>query len=426
MPKSRRPKPLYHRGGFRLDPPRSGRTTFEITWYDVASGRERTVSAGASEIEEAKAALDRKYLEITQGRDVCHACGRPFEPTEERSKLVTAAIELYLHNAEEKTSYPAIAARLDHVVNFIGTLDSPAVYCRDIDERWIRRFRAWAAEQPIVSSSGRVLERARTPSTIENSVLQLAAAITHNGERPHFKPIPPKEVNRTPRYRADVAKLAQMFRYCLAPAGPAIRSEKERARRIRERVALLSFLRGSVITLGRPDAVHDISTDPARGQWDSEHGVLDLNPKGRRQTKKRRATVPIAKQAVWMLDECDGYLIKAGSVKSSFTAMAQEINLPAAGESGMKLIRRSVANIVRGKLRELDKSEDELEVFLGHRVIDSVSELYAPFDPSYLRNVKAILEGLIHEIEALAPGSFYRDFTAQGGNVTSIARGKNG
>jgi hypothetical protein len=36
-----------------------------------------------------------------------------------------------------------------------------------------------------------------------------------------------------------------------------------------------------------------------------------------------------------------------------------------------------------------------------------------------------VTEGMIDEIEAAPPGAFYRDFTAQGGNVASIARAKN-
>jgi hypothetical protein len=55
-----------------------------------------------------------------------------------------------------------------------------------------------------------------------------------------------------------------------------------------------------------------------------------------------------------------------------------------------------------------EKHVDQLEVFLGHRVMGSVSELYAPFGPSYLRLVKGIVEEIIDEIETLAPGAFHR------------------
>ena len=404
MPKTKRAKPLYQRGGFRLDPPRPGRAACQITWYDVGSGRERSVSAGTADVEEAKAALDRKFLEVTQGRAVCPTCLRPLDSQNE--PLVTEAIERYLHAAEDKPSADAIRHRLAHVTEYIATLPSPAVYCGMVDEAWIKRFRAWSMRQPIVSSAG--AERPRAISTVENSVLQLAAAIRHIGERPLFKPIPMKDVNRTPRRRAKPELIASMFAYALEPK--------------MKRENLLAFLRGSVITLARPDAVHDISTAPHRGQWDPEHEILDLNPKGRRQTKKRRATVPIARQATWLLHECEGFLVPVASVKKGFAAMMRALGLPADGEAGMKLIRRSMADEVRRRLVAAEKPIEELEVFLGHRNIDAVTELYAPFDPAYLRNVKAIIEGIIDEIEALAPGAFYRDLTAQGGNVASIRR----
>ena len=60
---------------------------------------------------------------------------------------------------------------------------------------------------------------------------------------------------------------------------------------MRERASLRRFLMISVATWARPDAAHDFSTDPKRRQWNSKARILSLNPRGRRQTKKYRATV---------------------------------------------------------------------------------------------------------------------------------------
>jgi len=402
MPKSRREKPLYQRGGFRLDR-RPGRPNLVITWYDPAIGRERIASAATAEVEAGRAALDRKYLEITQGRAVCPTCRRPFE--QDGGRLVTEAMEIYLAATEGRASADAIGHRIAHVAAYVATLPSPAVYCGEVDEAWIARFRGWAQERPIVSVGGG--ERRRAPSTIENSVLQLAAAIRHVGERPRFKPVPMKEVNRTPRYRASITTLSRMLAYALEPK--------------KRREHLLAFLRGSIVTLGRPDAVHDISTSPDRGQWDAQHGILDLNPRGRKQTRKYRPAVPVARQALWLLEQCRGQLVPVGSVKSAWEAMARELRIPDGGEGGMKLIRRSMAKLLRDRLPQ--EHWNEVEMFLGHRRFDATSDIYAPFDPTYLSNAKAEIEVIIDELEALAPGAFYRDLTAQGGNVASIARG---
>lgn len=401
MPKTKRAQPLYRRGGFRLYE-RPGRN-HEIVWYDPAIGRERTASAGTTQADSAQAALDAKFLEITRGVEACPHCLRPFD--QKRSRLVTEAIELHRHEAAGKTSYGAIMARLDHVTDYIATLPSAEVRCEDVSEIWIGKFRTWNSGQPIVTFDG--FEKQRSPATIENSVLQLAAAIRSAGETPRFKPIPMKEVTHSPKHRSEVKELAAMLRYAMAAK--------------KKRDNLLAYLRGAIVTLGRPDAVLDISTAPERAQWMANAQVLDLNPRGRRQTRKRRATVPIARQAVWIFEACAGWLIPVASIKSSWNGMAAEIGLPGDGESGTKLIRRSMAKLLRDRLPVTQWGE--IEMFLGHRVFDETSDIYAPFNPNYLAHAKAEIEAIIDELEMLAPGAFYRDLTATGGNVASIARG---
>jgi len=222
-----------------------------------------------------------------------------------------------------------------------------------------------------------------------------------------FKPIPSTQVNRTPQYRADIATLIEIFRFATA---------------LERRLPLLRFLRLSVVTLGRPDAVHEATTDPKRGQWNAEHGVLDLNPKGRRQTKKVRAIVPIVPHVARELETISGHYVSVISVKKSFASMAAALSLPAEGEAGMKLMRRSMANLLRAR-RVPTK---EIEIMLGHRVIESVSELYAPFDPAYCANAKAAIEAICDEIAQAVPNAFYRSFTAPHDNNLNPEGVKNG
>ena len=120
----------------------------------------------------------------------------------------------------------------------------------------------------------------------------------------------------------------------LDPRSITVRSDNEQARRVREREHILAFLRVSVLTLARPDAAHDISTETNRGQWGSENGILDLNLRGRRQTKKYRPAVPIAQAGRWLFDETNGFIVKVGNVRRGFYTMAQELDLPGDRESG--------------------------------------------------------------------------------------------
>lgn len=403
MPAAKRKKPLYERGGYKLVR-RDDRPALEIVWYDADRKRERSASAGTEDVEAGRAALDRLYLERTGGDAFCPTCGHR---RQQGAVFATSAIADYLTLSADKSSIEAIRARLTHVLGYLVHADQATVLCEMIDEAWVSRFRAWMTTVPIVSRSGKT--RARTLSTIENSVLQFAAAINLcGGIKPRFKPQQPKDLNRTPQHRSGVDELAAMFRHCVAPGKG--KQPEERARR--ERAGLLAFLRVSIATMARPDAAHDVSTAPARRQWNSTKRVLNLNPDGRRQTRKYRATVPVGPRMAAVLDATDGLLIPQQSVKSAWESMAAALKLPGEGEAGMKLVRRSMANIVRSRLPQ--EAWGELEMFLGHDRFDDVSDLYAPFRPDYLRRALAVIDEVIEEIEAAVPGAFAAAGSASG------------
>jgi hypothetical protein len=391
---------LYRRGAFSLrwDKKRDGtlRSPFlAIFWYDAKRRRERSTSTGTSDLEAAQLKLDALYLKETKGEMVCPTCGQHRANAAGAMFLADAIANYLATEVEKKASASAIRARLAHVVSYLTTLPRD-VRCDDVDDRWVEEFRRWAARQPIITPTGRHKERA--PSTIENSVLQLAAVINHTldrkrtGKEAQFRPIAMKEVNRTPGHRSDVAEIAKMFQYAIEPT------------RKKRRIPLHRFLVISVATLARPDAAHDVSTAAERDQWNSKFRVLNLNPKGRWQTKKFRPVVPVARQVVPWLNATKGYFVAASSVRSAWDNMATEIGLPRDGESGMKLIRRSMAKLLRDRLPKADWVD--VELFLGHSKFDSVSDIYAPFDPSYCAAARREIEAIIDEIEALVPGAF--------------------
>ena len=393
MPKTRRPKPLYRRGEYALYP-RDGRN-LEIIWYDGQLRRERSVSAGTKNVDAGKIALDKLYLLATGGEYV--------PPVSRTSPLVSAVIADYqIAHGEQQTSADAIRHRLAHLANFIASLPDKAVRCDSIDERWIARFRTWLSNQPI-----RGAERQRAPSTIENSVVQLQAALRWARQTPKFKPIPLADVTRSPSYRADIGILASMFRYCTEPRS---RTDRERSKIRSARANLLAFLRFSVATWGRPDAIMDASTEAARGQWNSQAGVFSLNPVGRRQTKKRRATVPVPECIGEWLDTLDGPICSKEVSKATWRRMQAELGIPFEGQGGMKLVRRSIATLARRRLGEEHWIQGRM--MLGHVPI-SISDLYALPEPANLGRALAVTQTIIDDIEKLAPGAFYRTLTAE-------------
>lgn len=398
---------LYSRGKYRLewDRRRDGtlRTPFiQITWYDPAAGRNRSRSTGTADVEEAEDALDALYLQRERGQAVCPTCGQPTKKG--GNYLVTDCIADYMVAKAGLPSIATVKARLGHVSAYLADTGQGDVTCEAIDEDWIEEFRDWAIEIPVVSPAGNV--RDRSPGTVEGSVRQLAAAINFSFKRHDttfpaaFVPKKPSTVSKTPAYRSDVAELAAMFRYAMKPG----RDGKP----MNARGPLWRFLQVSVITWARPDAAHDFSTDPARRQWHSNMRVVDLNPKGRPQTRKYRPAVPVGERAAALFDHAGGFYVGVDSVKHAFSTMLDDLGLPRDGETGMKLIRRSVSSIARRRLGE--EHFVQVERMLGHRK-ESTSDLYALFEPGFLGRALAVTDDIIDEIEALAPGAFHRKDT---------------
>ena len=240
---------------------------------------------------------------------------------------------------------------------------------------------------------------------------QLAGAINAApGQRARFKAEQAKNVSASPRYRADIPMLAAMFRYCLEPSGPHIRSAKEQAIYVGYRSNLLRYLRAAVATWARPEEIADLRSD----QWIPSAGALDLNPKGRRQTRKYRGIIPVPRQFMPYLAATDGSYMPIANIRGAWDSMRKEIGLPSdRGEAGWKLIRRSMATLARRRIGEANWRQGEM--MLGH-VRTSTSDIYAVRDPANLGLALSATESIIDDICALVPAAFHRTCTA---NVAS-------
>jgi integrase len=300
----------------------------------------------------------------------------------------------YLLLSEGKAGHRAAKTRLGHVIDYLAA-KTPTARVSEVDERWIEEFRAWLLAKPVVDRKGEPL-RPRSLSAVEGSVLQLSAAINAApSQEAAFKAIQQKEVSASPVYRADVPMLAKMFNYCLRPDG---KTEKVRAVQLAERESLLRFLRMAVATWARPDALFDLT--PA--QWHAAAGVLDLNPPGRRQTVKHRPKIPVAKQYAPFLTDGTAYL-SISVINVPWAKLRERCGLPADRQAGPKLIRRTMATLVRKRIGEANWRQGQM--MLGH-VKSSVSDIYAIPDPLNLGLALSATESIIDEIERLAPGAF--------------------
>jgi hypothetical protein len=341
MPRTKRAKPLYQRGPFRLYP-RDGRN-HEIVWYDEQRRRERSVSAGTADSGQGMTALDRHYLE-TQGIKHCKACGQALQG--DHAPLLADVIADYLLLSEGRAGHKSAEGRLGHVLDYLAKRGDVTVPM--VNDAWVGGFRHWLMRRPVKSTKGNVL-RPRSIGAVEGCVMQLAAAInTLPNHRALFSVSSLKDVSASPRYRADIETLAAMFRFALARE---------------ERHTLRAYLRAAVATWSRPDALLEL-TD---AQWIAAAGVLDLNPRGRRQTKKYRAAVPVARQFRPYLDALDGDYLPVSTLRHAWDPMREKLGLPGGREAGPKLVRRSIATLARKRLGEERWAQGEM--MLGHRKV---------------------------------------------------------
>jgi hypothetical protein len=410
---------IYRRGEFWLDHVRgAGRKPVNdrlyVWWYDRASGRLKRKSTGTSDVRVACDVLDAHYL-------AAH------DPSAEDRRTYTvseALADYWLEHGRTRASAESIKARLKLLTRFMdaevaaGRLSDP-ILAAAVDSRFVGRFRAWALADPITTrrkdGAGDWVAgsaRPRSPATVEESVIQLKAALNHaHGAKrlanaPGFQHLTRDAVTPERTYRLSVDALGELLDYSARGAG-------RNAAHVGRLLPLRRYLIAAVTTLARPDAIFDISVLPAREQWMREAGLLALNPAGRLQTKKHRPTLPVVDLLSQWLDATDEWMVcgerprageddeelppeqfRVSSVRSAWDGARAQLGIKDGW--GPKLVRHSVATILTNRGVDLV----QLEIALGHRVLRRTTRRYAAFEPNYLDTVAAGIETLVEDLRA--------------------------
>ncbi len=407
---------VYQRGGFWLDLARGAggqpiSPRWYIWWYDGAGGRQRRKSTGTDNVRLACDQLDQHYL----------ATLKPTAPDQDVYAVSTAMTDYYLEHGSKQASAVAIKARLKLMSRFLdveadaGRLHDPFLP-EHLDNLFLDRFRAWGTKDQIVArrkdAKGNWIDgrsRNRQASTVEESIIQLKAAINHAYNNRRIRAAPPlKHKTRAavtpPRtYRLTLSNMGEMLDFTLRGAG----NYAGHAARL---LPLRRYLIGAICTLARPDAVLDMSTATNREQWMKEDRRFNLNPAGRPQTKKHRPIVPVndllhawlnatdewlvCKERVWFdadkhIERTEQVGVKA--VRSGWDTMRVHLGIPDGW--GPKLIRHSMAS----ELRKRRVDPWELSGQLGHRVLKT-SETYAIYDPDYLGTVQLAINDIVADL----------------------------
>jgi integrase len=145
------------------------------------------------------------------------------------------------------------------------------------------------------------------------------------------------------------------------------------------------YVEVALATMARPAAILEL-------QWpqiDWARRMIDFNPPGRRQTRKKRPVVPVNDDVMAVLREAHdarqgAYVIergakKIGSIKKAFQAASQR--------SGIHATPYTLRHTGAVWAAEAGVSMDELAQFMGHDDATTTTKHYARFSPGHLRRV---------------------------------------
>jgi hypothetical protein len=391
-----------------------GVTNLNIVWR--INGKAGKRSAETPDPIQGKIKMDSLFAQTFGGPKICAGCGRGYQDADRPVSQILD--EYWAAHGQYQDSPASIQTNLKYLRWYMATLPIQAMP-NQIGEAWARDFRLWMGKLTYTKGK-KGTPRPYAAATIESGLMQLHAALKWAKIDPQYELQDLGGLSRGPDFRADAETLAKMFRHCLYPneANP-----KVHARRVADRVNLANYLRLAIARWGRPEAVLDFSLEPHRGQWSSRNRVVHLNPKGRAQGNKRRPSVPVPEcVGAWLDGLPKEKLFKTKPTDRAWGRMMETAGCPAVGtgEAGLKLIRRTMAELSREALGEADWLAQG-KAMLGHASVLSQSDTYAIPKPEYLGKALAFTAALIDQIEALCPGAFCPVETDLGANVIRIA-----
>lgn len=310
---------------------------------------------------------------------------------ERQAELILQAFSL--EQAKPKEVAPAGLAIADVLRWYYDAHASkrPSAEQADIAIRHLNRFYGASRVSAINSATHTDYERQRRTAgvgwqTINRERMVLRAALRYAGKHhgltavPHVPAIAEDHPENAPvEPKGRPLTLEELARLIQAAKSPHMRR-------------FVLILMG---TMCRPAAARDMT---AR-QLDFEHGLIDLNPKGRRQTKKYRPIVPMTDFLRRELKGAKGYVLQyhgepIASTKTAWRAMRTDAKLDA--EVNPYSIRHTMAR----ELRRRKVPGDQVAIMLGHRPVGTsrTDLVYAPYEPGYCEDAAKALDAVYREV----------------------------
>lgn len=145
-------------------------------------------------------------------------------------------------------------------------------------------------------------------------------------------------------------------------------------------------------TWARRGAVFEFQRDMV----DFQHGIIRLNPEGRRQTKKRRPTIRLTANLASWLDKwgtdrpIESTTKQHSDITERFRSTAHRIELP-------KLTPHVLRHYCASRARSLGAPRDEVKEWLGHSKGDTTN-IYLHMDPDWLVKCRDATDELVREV----------------------------
>jgi integrase len=154
------------------------------------------------------------------------------------------------------------------------------------------------------------------------------------------------------------------------------------------------FLALAFGTLSRPEAILELT----RGMVDFDRRIIDTNPRGRIQTKKRRPVVPVVDELLpWLAAAPAGPLVRwrgkpIESFKTAWRAIRRRARL------GPEVVAKTIRHTMATKLYEAGVPDAQIQGFLGHRLYAGSTAVYAHHRPDYLSQAALVVNGYMENL----------------------------
>jgi integrase len=314
-------------------------TVYKATWYDAGTGQTRRASLGTKDFYEAKKLLAEYALKQTIPKDQ-RAADMP---------LGLVFYRYWEHHAKNIASADQAKHALSLWTEFWGA--STVV---DLTPPKQKEFILWLKAKGYKNSYV-----SRTMS-VGRSAVRFS---WKNGEISSV-PFIYDEPDRSDEKEPYLIKLTEMRRLLT---------------KAQERPHMFIYCMIALNTMARPEAALQLSPS----QVNLSDRRINLNPKGRKQTKKYRPIVPITNTLLPFLRQTDipAFVLWNGkpiaSVKKTFASTVLDAGL------SKEITPYSLRHTMATELRRRGVSAWEIEGLLGHRR-PSTTEKYAHYAPDYL------------------------------------------